>query len=113
RCAMRKSESYANAAAKLLAEAKRATDLHPMPQFSLHEAYGVIAEEFREFELEVFKKRPRAEDIEKELVQLGAMCIRAIAELGPFGYRRIATPELIAILSPFEAEDSPRRDTVA
>src|SRR5579862_6521909 len=51
------------------------------PMINLHEAYGVIAEEFREFETEVFKnprKHPdRNDTARKELIQVAAMCVRA------------------------------------
>lgn len=52
---------------------------------NLHEAYGVIAEEFREFEIEVFKnasKHPnRNSRAREELIQIAAMCFRAIVDL--------------------------------
>lgn len=45
---------------------------------SLHEAYGVIAEEFHEFAMEVFKKHPDKENTKEELLQIAAMCFKGI-----------------------------------
>ncbi len=53
------------------------------PFASDHEAYGVITEEYREYETHVFKKagaRDR-EEMRQELVQIAAMCVRAVVEL--------------------------------
>ena len=52
-----------------------------MPMNSFHEAYAVILEEVDEFWDEVKKKNPDKEKIREELVQIGAMAVRAIAEL--------------------------------
>ena len=55
------------------------------PMHSLHEAMGVIQEEFYEFQLEVYKnprKHPdRKELAKKELIQLAAMSIRALYDV--------------------------------
>lgn len=55
------------------------------PMTNLHEAYGIIAEEYREFETEVFKNPRKHPDrnalARKELIQLAAMCVRAIKDL--------------------------------
>lgn len=52
------------------------------PNFhSGHEALGVIREEYKEFEDEIFKKRPNPEDILHELVQIAANCQRAAEDL--------------------------------
>ncbi|GEM_PF-4820415 len=60
------------------AEAQRAVALHG--EFaSLHEALGVMDEEFHEFKLEVYKKA-EARDPQRvydELVQIAAMCAKA------------------------------------
>ncbi len=52
---------------------------------NLHEAYGVIAEEFVEFQEEVFKnprKHPRRNELARaELIQLAAMAIRALHDV--------------------------------
>lgn len=70
-------------------EFKRATALHgPFP--TRHHALAVIEEEFIEFQEEVFKNPTKmregerqkwAEDMKKELIQLGAMAVRAILDL--------------------------------
>jgi hypothetical protein len=66
-------------------EAARATALFP-PMNSPHEALAVILEEYTEYQLEVFKHntskpdrdtRPRQRE---ELIQLAAMCMRAILD---------------------------------
>jgi translation initiation factor 2B subunit (eIF-2B alpha/beta/delta family) len=48
------------------------------PMNSLHEAYAVILEEVKEFEMEVFRKpdQRHVENILKELAQIAAMCQR-------------------------------------
>jgi hypothetical protein len=53
------------------------------PYNSAHEAYGVLAEEFREFEAEVFLNQSKrdATRMRAELVQIAAVATRAIAEL--------------------------------
>jgi hypothetical protein len=61
------------------------------PMHSFHEGYAIILEEVRELEAEVFKKHSSCEDIEKELVQVAAMAIRALIELTP------SMPEVIII----------------
>ena len=47
-----------------------------------HEALGVIAEEYREFETLVFQKNPDSDSMLKELVQIAAMCQRTAEDLG-------------------------------
>lgn len=64
-------------------EAARATENHG--QFnSLHEAYGVLAEEVDEFWEEVRKKREdrSAENIRAELIQIAAVCCKAAEKFG-------------------------------
>lgn len=64
-------------------ELKRAQGLHAPMQSKAH-GYGVITEEYREYEREVF--REKTERLTKpqitELTQLAAMCVRAMLDLG-------------------------------
>jgi predicted ATP-dependent Lon-type protease len=63
-------------------EVDRARAEHAPPE-SLHESYGIIAEEFAEFFDEV-RKKDSARDhdaVVKELTQLAGACQRAITEL--------------------------------
>lgn len=68
----------------VMAELHKASDGHP-PMHSLHEAEGVIREEFDEFWDEVKKnprKHPDRNDLaRKELIQLAAMSIRALHDV--------------------------------
>jgi hypothetical protein len=63
---------------EIRAELARAQKWGPM--CSLHDAYGVIAEEFAEFEEIVFQKQPERSnpDTRAELMQLATMAIKAI-----------------------------------
>ena len=62
-------------------ELTRAERLHgPMP--SAHHALSVIHEEFLEVRSEVYRQRPDRKRLTTELVQLGAMCVRALLDLG-------------------------------
>ena len=70
---------------EIIAEAHRAGTLFA-PMNSPHEAMAVILEEYTEYQLEVFKHntskpdrdtRPRQRE---ELIQLAAMCMRAILD---------------------------------
>ena len=71
------------------AEATRACELHG-PMHSLHEAYGVIKEEFEEWWEEV-KKNPkklstleaanRRQALKEEMIQMAAMCVKTIESL--------------------------------
>jgi hypothetical protein len=72
-------------AQEMAEEAARATTLFPAMN-SPHEAMAVILEEYTEYQLEVFKHntskpdrdtRPRQRE---ELIQLAAMCMRAILD---------------------------------
>lgn len=65
-------------------EVERARKLWP-PMHSLHEAYAVILEEFKEVEAETFKRQNTrdAAAVRKELIHTAAMCMRAILDLGP------------------------------
>jgi len=63
-------------------ECHRATQLHGGFN-SAHEAYGVILEELDEFWDEVKKKRNlrNTDNMRKELVQVAAMCLKAVIAL--------------------------------
>jgi molybdopterin biosynthesis enzyme len=61
------------------AELCRAVTKFPRPQASVHEGYGVLAEEVHEFFLEVIGNRREA--ARKELIQVAAMAIRTIIEV--------------------------------
>ena len=63
-------------------ELDRATEAYP-PFHSPHEAMAVIQEEFHEFQLEVYKKQKDHDFVQMraELIQIGAMCARAIIDL--------------------------------
>lgn len=70
--------------AAIAAEVERAQSLFP-PMINPHEALGVIQEEFDEFKAEVYrfnlnKNRDTRPQMREELIQLAAMCVRAIAE---------------------------------
>ena len=65
---------------KVVAECTRARQFHP-PTHSFHEGYGVLMEEMREFEQEVFKKRPDLTAMADELVQIAAVCRNIYREL--------------------------------
>jgi len=63
-------------------ELLRASEMHPAMR-SLHEAHGVILEEFEEFWEEAKKKTGSQDEnlIKKELIQTAAMCVRAILDI--------------------------------
>lgn len=65
--------------AAIRSELERATQLHPSPMHSTHEAYGVILEELDEAWDEV--KGNRDGRFADEVVQTAAMCARAIIDL--------------------------------
>jgi hypothetical protein len=64
-------------------ELRRAQTQHA-PLNSAHEAIAVILEEFEEFKQEVWKKRDARDParMRAELIQIAAMAIRAIEDLG-------------------------------
>jgi hypothetical protein len=68
--------------AEIMAELERAEGLHAPGTTKAH-YYAVIAEEFREYEAEVFReKSERLTDAQRiELVQVAAMCVRCIKDL--------------------------------
>jgi hypothetical protein len=51
------------------------------PMHGPHEALGVIREEYFEFEHEVFKQHARPAAMLGELIQIAAMCQRAVEDL--------------------------------
>lgn len=53
------------------------------PLNSAHEAYAVILEELDEYKAEVWKKRSNRDSaaMRAELVQIAAMCMRAVEDL--------------------------------
>lgn len=63
-------------------ELDRATEQHGKMN-SAHEAYAVILEELDEFKAEVWKKSKDRDrkNMRKELIQVGAMCARAVIDL--------------------------------
>ena len=62
------------------AELERATAKHgAMP--TAHHGYGVIKEEFREFEDEVFKREIDRDALAEEATQLAAMAIRFLIDV--------------------------------
>ena len=61
-------------------EAVRGRDLHGGRDFaSLHEALGVLREEYLELEQAIFRDLPLS-DVRAEAVQVGAMALRILAE---------------------------------
>jgi hypothetical protein len=71
---------------EVVEEVERATKLFG-PHASPHEALAVIWEEFDEFKQQVFKYnlakgRDTRPEMRKELIQVAAMAIRAIQDLG-------------------------------
>lgn len=61
--------------ARIVSEADRAYLKHGDEQWGRHEFYGVIAEEFDEMWDDIKSDAPQ-EDLEKEIVQVAAMCLR-------------------------------------
>lgn len=61
--------------AKIAEELDRAYVKHGGEQWSRHEFYGILKEEFRELEEAIFKDQPMDRVI-AELIQVAAMCIR-------------------------------------
>lgn len=66
---------------EVAAEFTRAVKKHG-PMHSAHEAYAVILEEMDEFKNEVWKQGHDKAAMRAELVQLAAMCMRAVEDLG-------------------------------
>lgn len=55
---------------------------HHAPMHSFHEGYAIILEEVRELETAIFNDNPH-QDVQRELIQLGAMCMAFANELLP------------------------------
>jgi hypothetical protein len=70
-------------------EVKRAMSKHS-PMHSLHEAYAVILEELDEFKSEVWKKQTErsTDDVYTELVHIGAMVARCVADCAGDGFKK-------------------------
>lgn len=68
---------------EILLEVKRAKNLFPNNFVNQHEAYGVLTEEYKELETEIFKNQKNydLDNQRKEATQLAAMCVRLITEL--------------------------------
>jgi hypothetical protein len=69
--------------AEIANEVERAISLFPTPLSSVHEALGVIREEYCEYEETVFdfnlrKNRDTRPHMREELIHLAAMCVKAI-----------------------------------
>ena len=67
--------------AAVAAELVRARSRHA-PMHSAHEAYAVILEELDEVKAEVWSKTIDCTHLRKELIQLAAMAVRAVEDLG-------------------------------
>ena len=67
--------------AAVAAELARARSQHA-PLHSAHEAYAVILEELDEVKAEVWSKVIDRAKLRKELIQLAAMAVRALEDLG-------------------------------
>ena len=65
----------------LVDELVRAKSMHERPFSSHHEAYGVILEEVEEYWAEVKQRHLDSAAARKELIQVGAMVLRALIEL--------------------------------
>jgi hypothetical protein len=68
---------------EISAEVARTMELFPVPMHSVHEALGVIREEYIEYEDDVFafnlrKGKDTRPHMRKELIHLAAMCVKAI-----------------------------------
>lgn len=51
---------------------------HTRPHASLHESYGILAEEVDEFWDEVKKKKPDLANAREELIQIIAVCVKTL-----------------------------------
>jgi len=80
---LKKTDSQQHIIVSILSELYRAERIH-QPGMTKAHYYAVIAEEFREYEAEVFREKSEklTEPQRRELVQLAAMCIRAMKDLG-------------------------------
>jgi cell division septum initiation protein DivIVA len=87
----------------VLDEVRRITELHK-PYNSPHEAAGVLREEHDEFWDDV--KANRTQAAVKEAVQVAAVALRIVAELGRFQEAQDGSREASLILAPTEAEEA-------
>lgn len=74
---MRISKKDKKALKTILAIANRSRQRHGNFA-SLHESYGVMAEEFDEYWDEVKKKNPDKKNTRLELMQIAAMCLKTL-----------------------------------
>lgn len=86
------------AIAAVRAEVERATSIHP-PFADPYEAYAVLLEEVEEFQLEVFKKQADPTALRDEMVQVGAMAVRYLAEMAHAPSAPPRIEEALAIIS--------------
>ncbi len=65
----------------VLAAVAEARARHPQPFTDMHHALGILREEYHELEMEIFKRRPREAALQEELLQIAAVCLRAIEDV--------------------------------
>ena len=65
----------------LLHDLRVARAKHPQPYVDAHHALGVLLEEVRKIETEVFKRRVNTEHLQRELLDTAVVCLRAIEDL--------------------------------
>lgn len=77
------------------------------PMKSAHEAYAVIKEELDEFWEEVKRKKTSESDMAKEIIQIAAMCVRAMIDLRLPNPRHLNDQILERSKDPEEGGDEP------
>lgn len=65
----------------LIGRVRHAREKHPQPYCSAHHALGVLAEEVREIEAQVFKRRLNHDHFHNECLDVAAVCIRACIDV--------------------------------
>ncbi|KAF0176469.1 MAG: hypothetical protein FD161_3008 [Limisphaerales bacterium] len=65
----------------VLAAVAEARARHPQPYVDMHHAMGVLDEEVHELRMETYKRSPRAAALQEELLQIAAVCLRAIEDV--------------------------------
>ena len=75
--------SLENLYTEILIELNKAREAFPTDYNSLHEAYGVIAEEIHELFIEIIQKEPDLKKVRKEAIQSIVVLLRLILELTP------------------------------
>ena len=65
----------------LLHDLQVARAKHPQPYVDAHHALGVLLEEVRKIETEVFKRRCNTERLQRELLDTAVVCLRAIEDV--------------------------------